>query len=95
MRWFREVCKVPEKKFRICLHIHTLHCRKDVKEYWSNITRIPTSQFYKTQTKPTSLRQRKNKLYNGTCAISVGNKALFRKIKGWKIGFIEKIDIIK
>ena len=25
MRWFREICRVPENKFRIALHIHNLH----------------------------------------------------------------------
>lgn len=94
MRWFREICKVPENKFKICLHIHKLHCRKDVKKYWSKITGVPLSQFYKTQVKPTSLRHRKNKLYNGTCTITVHNKELFRKIKGWKMGFLEKINIV-
>ena len=64
MRWFREVCKVPEKKFRIALHIHKLHCRKDVEEYWSKLTNIPSIQFYKIQIKPTSLRYRRNRLYN-------------------------------
>ena len=95
MRWFREICKVPEEKFRVCLHIHSLHCRNDVEKYWSKIVGIPLSQFYKTQIKVTSLGQRKNKLYNGTCAVTVCNKNLFRRIKGWKLGFIEKIDIIK
>ena len=94
MRWFREICKVPEEKFRICVHMHTLHCRKDIEEYWSKITGVPLSQFYKSQIKPTSLRHRRNKLYDGTCAVVVNNKNLFRKIKGWKLGFIEKISII-
>jgi len=94
MRWFREICMVSEEKFRVCVHMHTLHCREDIEKYWSKITGIPISQFYKSQIKPTSLGQRKNKLYDGTCAVSVSNKNLFRKIKGWKLGFIEKIDII-
>lgn len=94
MRWFREACEVPEEKFRVCIHIHTLHCRKDVEKYWSIITGIPLGQFYKTQIKPTSLKQRRNKLYNGTCAVVVCNKNLFRKIKGWKLGFIEKMSIV-
>jgi len=93
MRWFREICKVLENKFRISLHIHKLHCRKDVENYWSKITNIPLSQFQKTQIKPTSLKQRKNKLYNGTCAITVHNKDLFRRMKGWKLGFLEKMNI--
>ncbi|PIP92339.1 hypothetical protein COW77_00440, partial [Candidatus Wolfebacteria bacterium CG18_big_fil_WC_8_21_14_2_50_39_7] len=28
--WFREICKVPEEKFRIALHIHNLHSKSDV-----------------------------------------------------------------
>jgi len=93
MKWFREICKVPEKKFRITLHIHKLHCRKGIENYWSKLTNIPQSQFYKTQIKPTSLRQRKNRLYNGTCAIRIENRDLFRRIKGWKLGFLEKMKI--
>jgi len=93
MKWFRKICKVPEDKFRICLHIHELHCRKDIKRYWSQITAIPFSQFYKTQIKPTSLKLRKNKLYNGTCAITVQSRDLFRRIKGWKLGFLDKMNI--
>jgi len=95
MRWFRKICRVPEKKFRICLHIHELHCRKNIQRYWRKLTKIPLSQFHKTQIKPTSLKQRKNKLYNGTCSIIVFDKDLFRKIEGWKLGFLEEIDIKK
>jgi len=93
MKWFRKICKVPESKFRVCLHIHKLHCRKNIQEYWSRVTGVPFKQFYKTQIKPTSLGQRKNKLYNGTCAVTVPNRDLFRRIKGWKIGFINRMKI--
>jgi len=93
MRWFREICKIEEKKFRIALHIHELFCKKDIEKYWSKITSIPLNQFHKTQIKPTSLKHRKNKLYNGTCVIRIGSRDLFRKIKGWKLGFLEKMRI--
>lgn len=93
LKWFREICKVPQKKFRITLHIHKLHCREDVEEYWSKLMNIPLFQFYKTQIKPTSLRHRRNRLYNGTCAVTINNKDLFRRIKGWKLGFLEKMNI--
>ncbi len=86
MRWFREVCKVPEEKFRIHIHMHNLHTRKDIIEYWSKITKINKSQFYKPYIKESSLGQRKNMLYNGTCSVIVSDKALFRKIVGWKLG---------
>ena len=93
MKWFREIREIAEEKFRVDLHIHSLHCKKDVLSFWSKIAKIPLSQLHKTQIKPTSLRHRKNKLYNGTCAINISNKDLFRKIKGWRIGFLEKLNI--
>jgi len=93
MRWFREICEVKEKRFRVALHIHKLHCRSKIEKYWSKVTHIHKNQFHKTQIKPTSLRQRRNKLYDGTCAIIINDRNLFRKIKGWKLGFIEKINI--
>ncbi|OGZ26980.1 MAG: hypothetical protein A2365_02655 [Candidatus Nealsonbacteria bacterium RIFOXYB1_FULL_40_15] len=91
MKWFREICKVDEIKFRICIHMHELHCRNKIEEYWSKVTGVPLSQFYKTQVKTTSLGQRRNILYNGTCAVIINSKSLFRKIKGWKYGLIENI----
>lgn len=93
MRWFREICNVPEKKFRIYLHIHALHCRPDIEKYWSQITGVPLSQFYKTQVKPTTLKHRRNPLYDGTCAVVICNKNLFRRIKGWKNGFLQHVNI--
>lgn len=94
MKWFLLICHIPKEKIRINIHIHTLHCRKNIEEYWSKITNIPLTQFYKTQIKPTTLRQRRNHLYNGTCAITILSRELFRKIKGWKIG-ITKIQKVK
>lgn len=95
MRWFREICNIPNEKFKIALHIHSLHCREDMLDFWSKVTNIPPSQFYKTQIKPTSLGQRRNKLYNGTCSVTVYDKNLFRKMNGWKLGFLEKINTTK
>lgn len=93
MRWFREICNVPENKFRVALHIHNFHIRHNVVGYWSKITKIPKTQFHKPYVKETSLGQRKNILYNGTCAIVVNNKDFFRKIEGWKLGMLEYFNI--
>jgi len=93
MRWFREISKVPEYKFRVALHIHSLHSRNDMINYWSNITKIPGDQFHKLYIKKTSLKQRRNILYNGTCAIVVNDRKLFRQIEGWKLGLLEYFNI--
>ena len=93
MRWFREICNVPEKKFRVQIHMHNLHCQPDLEKYWSHIVGVPRRQFYKTYIKETSLGQRKNILYNGTCTITVNSRELFRKIVGWKLGLQEYFNI--
>lgn len=93
MRWFREVCGVAEERFRISLHIHELQHQQEIEQYWSDITGIPQNHFYKTWIKETSLRHRKNVLYNGTCAIRIGDITLLRRIHGWKLTVLETLRI--
>jgi hypothetical protein len=49
MKFFREVCDVKEEKFRGMLHIHPHLDGEGALGFWSSITGIPSSQFYKTQ----------------------------------------------
>jgi hypothetical protein len=93
MRWFREICRVPETKFRIALHIHNLHSPHEVVDYWSKITGVNKNQFNKVYIKKTTLKNRRVPLYEGTCSIIVNSKELFRKIVGWKKGLIVHFKI--
>ena len=93
MKWFREECHVPESKFRIALHVHDIMSNNDPVGYWSKITGVDKKQFQKVYVKKSSLRQRRNVLYNGTCAIVVSDKALFRRMQGWRIGTLERFGI--
>lgn len=93
MKWFREVCLVEESKFRIALHIHSLHSSPEVTDYWSKITGVDKRQFHKLYIKKTSLKSRKNILYEGTCSIVINSKELFRKIIGWKKGMLAHFKI--
>jgi len=91
MRFFREICNVPENKFNG--HIHTFaHANiNKTEKYWSKITRIPKKQFYKTYIKPSSASlQKRNTLPFGTFDIYVCDTKLFLTIIGW----IEKIKEI-
>lgn len=92
MKWFRQICNVPENRFRIAVHIHNLLCNKDVINYWSSLTKLPKTQFHKPYVKETSLRQRRNILYNGTCSIVISSRDLFRKIMAWKQMLFEEFD---
>jgi hypothetical protein len=59
---------IDEKKFRCVLQIHEYHNEKIELNYWSNITKIPTSQFTKSYLKPhTGTIEREG--YHGTIGI--------------------------
>ena len=88
MRFFREVCKVPENKFRG--HIHTFAHADILKteKYWSQLSGISRNQFFKTYIKPSSASlQKRQTLPFGTFDICVCDTALFLTIMGW----IEKV----
>ena len=95
MRWFREICLVSESRFRIALHIHNLHSNRFVTSYWIKKTGIPKSQFYKLYVKQSTLNQRRNVLYNGTCSVIINSKDLFRKIMTWKQMLFENFNVNK
>jgi len=92
MRFFREICLVPEDKFRA--HIHTFEGAEIKKsiEYWSQVASIPKEQFYKTYIKPSKAGQQKRKtLPYGTLDVYVNDTKIFLTIKGWIEGVAETL----
>ena len=88
MRFFREVCLVEEKKFRGSIHIHSHLEIQKAEKYWSTISGIPQSQFYKTYAIPSIAgKKKRDTLPHGTFDIYVCSTKLFLEI----IGQIEKI----
>ncbi|MFH1347308.1 MAG: hypothetical protein ABIH22_01325 [Candidatus Margulisiibacteriota bacterium] len=89
MRWFRTICNVPEDKFRILIFIHSMQVNDNWKERWCKVTGLPESQFIRPYIKPTITKHRKNKLYEGTCAIRINDISLLTRIRGWQKGFLD------
>ena len=84
MRFFREICKVPEEKFRGSIHTFTHADIEKTEKYWSKIAEIPRSQFHKTYIKPSSASlQKRDTLPFGTFGINVCDTKLFLTIIGW------------
>lgn len=84
MRFFREICNVPEKKFRG--HVHTFSHRDTgiAERYWSEVSGVPLGQFYKTYSKQSSAsKNKKDKLPYGTFQIYVSDTHVFLAIMGW------------
>ncbi len=84
---------VSEIKFRIALHIMTLHNKNYSEKFWSEVTGVPLVRFNKTIIKQTLLKGKRNPSYMGTCIIRISDKNLFRKIVGWKVGILEFYNI--
>ena len=85
IKFFLEVCNVRPGKFRG--HVHTFsHLNvEDAEAYWSKVSGIPRSQFYKTYSKPSiASKGKKDSLPYGTFQIYVCDTTIFLTIKGWK-----------
>ncbi len=65
---FRSSFKLDEKKFRALVHVHEYHNEIEIKNYWSNITNIPLSQFSKCYLKPHTKKTIREG-YKGTISI--------------------------
>jgi hypothetical protein len=91
MSWFRDICKVSESKFRAIVFIHEFQVNENWLMFWRKITKLSKRQFYPPQVKPTIAKKKRNKLYNGTCAIKIYDAMLASRIRGWKQGIIELI----
>lgn len=87
MKFFRKICKVPEQKIRGYIHIHDHLDFKSAEQYWSDVIKVPRSQFFKTYRKlGGELNNKKNTLPNGVLDVYVLDTNLFLKISGWAAG---------
>lgn len=90
MQFFRQVCKVPESKFRGYIHIHPHLDHLSAENHWSEITAIPISQFFKTYRKTNiSSKGKKDTLPYGVLDVYVLDTNLFLKITGWAQGVFD------
>lgn len=85
MRFFREICLVNEKQFRIQVMVHKKEQVKEAVKYWSKITGVNKEQFIKTSYSVSSASKGKikNILNYGTVHVRVYDVKLFYKIIGW------------
>lgn len=88
--WFQAVYKVPKSKFRLSLYIHDNLNERRAKNFWTELTKIPLSQFRKSYiVKNNPHRLRKVKHIFGVLRVTVSNVNLGRKIKGWISGMFQ------
>lgn len=91
IKLFRMGFSPENKKFRVHLQLHTIHNVPKMYSFWSNILKIPKTQFYKpTITKPTRRMKRSN--YRGTCSIRYYDFRIFHELMGTARALMQKIN---
>jgi transposase-like protein len=97
LRWVRESLGITDDCLRAEVHCYPDTDVTRVETYWSEITKIPLDQFYKTQidTRTNKSLDKQGKLEYGTVQIKVlgeGSSNLHRKIIAWIQGLGLSID---
>lgn len=91
IKLFRIGFEPKENKFRASLQLHSNHDKEKMTEFWSQLLKIPKSQFYKpTITDPTKRMKRRN--YKGTCTIRYYNVPTLLKLIGIYESFFKKLN---
>lgn len=76
---FRKSFDIKEEKFRVMLHLHDYHNKKEQKKFWSDVTNIPSDQFLKVHQKEhTKIRTREG--YPGCAHIRYYDTKIARKL---------------
>jgi predicted transcriptional regulator len=84
MSFFKQVCKVPKKRFRGHISIHPHLDVITAENYWHKISGIPLNQFFKTTMQQSrASKGKKDSLPYGTFNIEISITELYLKIMGW------------
>ncbi len=84
MKFFRNVCDVPEKKFRGAINIHPHLDKEKAVKFWAKISGIPAKQFHKTQLAVSKAsKHKRDTLPLGTFKVVISDVRLQSKVKGW------------
>lgn len=91
LKFLRVICGVAEKRLRIVIHKYPDHDENKLREFWSNITKIPNSQFCKSflHNKPTGNYKRISEY--GTISLRYSDKTLLEIINRWISEYNEKL----
>lgn len=83
IRFLREICGVHPSRLHATLHVYPDHNISSLKKYWSDITKIPLTHFYKPYVHQNTKGSYKKKSQYGTLAIVYSDSKLLEVINAW------------
>ncbi len=93
LKFLREICRVDEKRLRIYLYCYANQNVVRLKNYWSELTKIPLSQFTKPYVRKDFSLQKIGKMKYGLAHVRYSDKKLLLQIHNWVEDYLEKIKI--
>lgn len=85
---------IDEKKFRCTLQGRADQKITKLEKYWSKITRIPLSQFYKARIDPRSVgKSSRKKNYKGVCRIDYFSADIFHELKAIQKNLVNYVGL--
>jgi len=94
MRFFREVCNIPNEKIKARIHLYPQMDQQKTTNYWKKITALPKKNFNKPQiqiSRASKGKRLRNTLPYGTLHLTAGNTEMACRVKGWVRGISERI----
>jgi len=100
VKWFKEICDLKNENLIPAIHTYPDNNIPETINYWSKITKIPKTQFNKTQIdrRNNKSRKKKRKLPYGTLHLQIKSngrkefgKSLHRRIMGWAEAVLNQI----
>lgn len=90
----RKAIDIDESMFRVKMHLHPYHKELVQKKFWSQVTRIPETQFQNTYWKKNSGTNIKSN-YPGCIHVRYHNVVVARKISAVARNFLKSISVIE
>lgn len=81
LRLFRHCYDTDESKFRCTLQCRADQNIKELEKFWAQVTKIPSSQFYKARIDPRTIGKPSKKMdYKGVCRIDYFSAEVFLEL---------------
>lgn len=82
---------LDEKKFHVLVHLHPDHDKQETEKYWSDLTGIPLTQFYKSFQKPAGIRSLRSSSYKGCVSVRYSDATLVKWLESIYHAFAKRI----
>lgn len=93
INWIEKVLGIKPSSLKSYLNIYPQQDDKDLKRFWSDLTKIPIKNFGKSHVKSISKGFKKNNLYYGTIRIEIPKSSnLVHQVYGWTQAILEQVN---